>query len=105
MKYTADEGFNEIRIRGRKMKLARQMRLAKLTGAIAGVAAIALFGFISVFSGSALSADPSAHYGSFLLSPKSGLYILLAVVFFALGVTVTLVIQHFRKKKKRDRGG
>ena len=105
MKYTADEAFKEIKIRGRKMKLAHQLRLAKLTGAISGVAAIALLGFISVFSGSVLSSDTTGHYGSFLLSPKAGIYILLAVVFFALGVTVTLLIQHFRKKKKRDRGG
>ena len=99
MKYTADEAFEEIKKRGRHLKLEHEVRLARLTGALSCVVSLALLGFVRVFSGSEMGSDTSKHYVSFILSAKSGLYILLAVIFFVLGVSVTLTIQHYKKQK------
>ena len=99
MKYTSKEAFEEIKKRGRHLKYEHEVRVARLSGAISCVAAVALLCLISLFSGSLMRSDTSKHYGSFLLSAKSGIYVLLAVVFFVLGVSTTLAIQHFVKKK------
>ena len=102
MKYTSKEAFEEIKRRGRHLKYEHEVRIARLTGAISCATAVALLGSISVFSGSLMNSDASKHYGSFLLSAKSGIYVLLAVVFFVLGASTILAIEHFMKKKGFD---
>ena len=99
MRYTANEGFEEVKKRGRHLKIAREVKIARLTGALSCVLAVALLGVISVFSESTLSSDASKHYGSFILSAQSGLYILLAVIFFVIGFSLTLGVQNFIKHK------
>ncbi|MBQ0134292.1 MAG: hypothetical protein KBS46_04090 [Clostridiales bacterium] len=44
-------------------------------------------------------------YGSFLLSREAGGYVLIALIAFVLGVTVTLLCLHYRKNQNKTGDG
>ena len=91
MKYQTDEALREILRRGEQIAVRRERRtiraLAGATGALFMALVLAIgFGPHRVSSNRLRSV-----YGSFLLSPEAGGYVLAAVIAFALGVTVTLL--------------
>ena len=100
MKYSNDEAFEEIRRRGREMKRQREKMLTEICAAASGTLSLSLLLVIGLFTEDTAGTGAYSHYGSFLLSPEAGGYILAAVIAFALGVAVTLLIRYLKKKKK-----
>ena len=98
MKYSKEEALEEIRRRAGIIRQKHDRKVTNILTTTAGFTLIALFAVIGIFSGSAISATPSA-YGAFIISAESGGYVLTAVLGITFGVTVTLLINHLKKKK------
>ena len=101
MKYTVEEGFAEIKRRGRTVRLKREKGKTALMSALSAAAAILLILVISLYSNGTGYTSAPEQYGAFLLPAEAGGYVLTAVIFFAVGVTVTLIIKHYRKDQER----
>ena len=101
MKYTTENALKEIKRRGKLIKQKHEQRITNILTISAFFSLIALFAVIGTFSGTEVSEMQTA-YGSFILSAKAGGYVLAAVLGFALGVAVTLVIKYLKKKKNKE---
>lgn len=98
MKYTKENAISEIKRRSRGIKRAREQKLTKGLMALTCLIAIALVGEVGLMTGPTTEGDMASVYGSFLLSPESGIYVLVAVVAFLVGVAITLLIKKLHKK-------
>ena len=105
MKYTNHEELKEIILRSEKLRKRREWRNMKFLSA----SAAALFALLAVFIGSAGQSGhetASTVYGAFLLSPDAGGYILAAVIAFAVGIVVAMLIYRQRyNEKTKDLSG
>ena len=99
MKYTRDEALKEIRRRAKVIRQKRDRKMASLFATTACISLIALLAVIGKFAGSEVSGMPGA-YGSFILSARTGGYVLSGILGFVLGVSVTLFIKYLKKKNK-----
>ena len=105
MKYDIETSLGEIMKRGKALAIKRNKRAAALMGVMSGFIFClmsAVFYNVSDFSGSGMI---SSNYGSFLLSRESGIYVFISVVFFVLGVVVSLGVIRFMEKKNKAKGG
>ena len=91
MKYQTDEALREILRRGEQITVRRERRTIRALAGATGALFMALVLAIGFGSHRASSNRLRSVYGSFLLSPEAGGYVLAAVIAFALGVTVTLL--------------
>ncbi len=98
MKYSKEEALEEIRRRAGIIRQKHDRKVTNILTTTAGFTLIALFAVIGIFSGSAISATPSA-YGAFIISAESGGYVLAGVLGFVFGVIVTLLVKQLKKKK------
>lgn len=98
MKYTKENAITEIKRRSRGIKRAREKKLTKGLMALTCLIAIALVSEVGLMTGPTTEGDMASIYGSFLLSPESGIYVLVAVVAFLIGVGITLLIKKLHKK-------
>jgi fructose-specific phosphotransferase system IIC component len=97
MKYTKEDALKEIRRRAGIIRQNRERRTTKILSTTACLTLVALFIVISIFSGSKIYATQS-EYGAFVISAESSGFILAAFLGFVLGVVVTLLIKHSKKK-------
>ena len=99
MKYSKEEFLKEVLDRGKSIaREKRQKQFRKLSAATL-VLSVALLGAITTCVRIDAGNQTKTVYGSFLLSPQAGGYFLVAFVSFALGFTVTLLIQKCQKMK------
>ena len=104
MKYTRDEAFEEVIRRSRAMKIRHERKVATIMSAAASCVAIAILFTKGVFdSFTGMSAENA--YGSFLISPQAGGYVLASVIAFCAGVGVTIAIRRYRKDNDNNRKG
>ncbi len=99
MKYSKEQAVTEIKKRSRGIKRDRERKLTKGLMALACFVAIALAGEVGLMTGPTTEGDMASVYGSFLLSPESGIYVLVAVVAFLVGMAITLLIKKLHKKE------
>lgn len=100
MKYDNERSLQEIMKRGKALAVRKHKRIAVLTGTLSGFLMCliaAVFYGETHFSGSEMF---SSNYGAFLLSREAGMYVFLGVVFFVLGVGVSLGIMKIMDNKK-----
>ena len=97
MKYSVDEAFDEIKRRGERIRYRHEKTVGQGLSAAAFLVATALLGTIGVL-GSREVQGMQTVYGSFLLPAEAGGYVLAAILAFALGVALTLMIQKYTKK-------
>ena len=97
MKYTPEEALSEIMHRSERIALQKMRRSCHRLGGICSAMLLALILNIMVMSGEAAETSSHSLYGSFLLSREAGGYVLIALIAFVLGVTVTLLCQKGRK--------
>ncbi|MCR5461131.1 MAG: hypothetical protein K6F51_14785 [Acetatifactor sp.] len=107
MKYDAEEGFEEIKRRGSKIRRRHEQRIRHVLYGTTAILAIALIGVLGTFAG-ANTAGTQTVYGAFLLSAGSGGYILTALLAFLLGILAALSVTHYRmddgeKNPKKDK--
>ena len=105
MKYTPDEALSQILRRSERIALRRKRRSCqRLTGICSALLAVLVLG-ITVMPEKLAVTSAGSVYGSFLLSREAGGYVLIALIAFVLGVTVTLLCQKGRKKHDGMRNG
>ena len=102
MKYTTEEALEQIRRRREQIVARRDRRVFRILSGSAGALFAALVLVIAVIPGKIGVTSAGSVYGSFILSPEAGGYVLAAVIAFVLGVCVTLLCMHVRKKKLND---
>ena len=98
MKYDIERSLSEILKRGENLVTKKHKRAAACLGTLSAMTAClmaAVFYGAADFSGNGMI---SSSYGAFLLSREAGGYVLLAVIFFALGAGVSLGIMRFNRK-------
>ncbi len=98
MKYTTDEALEEIYRRGEQIKDRHDRRVTNILSASSFVVGFLLVGLLSYYSGTGVDAVGQS-YGSFLLFPDAGGYVLVAVVAFVLGVLITVAAGRYRNRK------
>ena len=97
MKYTTEEALKEINRRGNILKEEHERKVTKVMSICTAATAFVLVALLSIFSGSGM-AETRTQYGSFLLPTEAGGYVLTAVVAFALGVMLTIVIKRIKAR-------
>ena len=95
MKYTEQEQLEEILHRGKKLRQRRDKNLMRGFSATATALLFALTACIAKFGGSGVL-ESRTDYGSFLLSAETGGYVLTAVLAFAVGAIITVIIHRYR---------
>ena len=100
MRYSTDDQLQEVM---RRKKLCRNRRSRQITNLLSGTAAclaVASAAVVSVFSGSEASYVADSAYGAFLLSSRSGSYVLCGGIAFVCGSLITVLC--VRGKRKQD---
>ena len=100
MRYSAEDQLREVM---RRKNLHLHRRDSRITGLLSGIAvclATAAAAVVSGFSGSEAFFAPDFAYGAFLLSSRSGSYVLCSVIAFVCGSLITVVC--IRRKRKQD---
>ncbi len=101
MRFTNEEALREVLKRGRAVRKRRESRNIQILGGAAGVLLVGLICVIASFSKGGVGSAGSA-YGAFLLSAEAGGYVLTAVIAFAVGVVLTVLIWQYRKRKRKN---
>ena len=100
MRYSAEDQLREIMLRKRRRSCRRSRQITKhLTGAAACLV-IASAAAVSFFCGSGTPYIADNAYGAFLLSSKSGSYVLCGMIAFVCGSLITALC--IRSKRKQD---
>ena len=100
MRYSTDDQLQEVM---RRKRQRRKRRGRQITGFLSGTAAclaIASAAVVSVFSGADTAYVADSAYGAFLLSSRSGSYVLCGVIAFMCGSLITVLC--VRRKRKQD---
>ena len=100
MKYTTEDALKEINRRAKTIRRRHQRVVTNLLAASASFCLIALFCVIGVFTGSEVPVN-QIEYGAFILPAGNGLYMVIAILGFVLGVCTTLLLQLYKRKKYR----
>lgn len=104
MKYTEQEQLHEIMQRGERLRQRKERRMTRSLAASASALFVLPAACIGAF-GEAGYAGTTTVYGSFLLSAEAGGYVLAAVIAFALGVVVTVLLHRYKGRDKPDSSG
>ncbi len=104
LKYTLDESVAEFE---KRKKFAEKKRHKRNERALfSGVGVLSVMLIISLFNVIGLNApgQGNSNYGSFLLSPESGGYIVVAIIAFVLGILLTIAVlyRNGRLKEKKN---
>ena len=102
MIYNPEMQLAEILARGEQLRERRERQIIRMTA----VSSAALLLLLCFFIGSVAMRIPAgasqSQYGSFLLSPEAGGYVAAAVVAFALGVILTVMIYRHKHRMEAD---
>lgn len=87
-----------IEIEKRRIEKERhdQNRMRAELGMISAVLVLVLFRILKTAPGSVVGASNSGYYGSLMLSPEAGKFVICGVICFMLGIIVTVMV---RKKR------
>ncbi|MCR5651113.1 MAG: hypothetical protein K6F86_08040 [Lachnospiraceae bacterium] len=97
MKYSDEDALKEILKRSDAVVHRRNKNACAYLGGASAVMFAALVAVIMMLpGGGAAEFTEGSVYGAFLLSPQAGGYVLVAVLSFVIGVTVTLFIRKLR---------
>lgn len=102
MKYTTDEALKEIAKRGKKIRRKRAEQITRALCACISALVIVLVGAFSIFAGSGIR-EPQTYYGSLVFSSDIGLYVLIGVLCFWLGIMVAVILINISRKKHKNK--
>ena len=102
MKYDIDESMQEISKRSKALRGKRNRQINRTLYSAAGALAIALIGAVYGIVGPSLPGQGKSAYGSALLSAEVGGYVIVAILAFAFGVVLTLVLTRRRARYQKD---
>ena len=98
MRYTSDQAVKEVLRRSARISKKRERRVGTVLSCAAAALFCALLAVTALLSGGS-PAPAGTVYGSSILSPSAGGYVLIGVLAFALGATVTLLCVRYRGKR------
>ncbi len=107
MKYTSDQAVSEIMKRSKRI---RQKRHQSMQAALFG-ASMVLFALlvttIAGFSGYSSTGATESVYGSLMLPQQAGGYVLVAVLAFACGMILAVLLMYYRnhQNNRKENGG
>ena len=101
-----EEQMEEIRRRKEIYQALKSLRRKMVMEAVSAGACVALLGLVAGYLPELRQASeeaPIRQYGSMILMLPAAGYVLVAILSFALGVAVTLLCQHWKKWKEKER--
>ena len=100
MKYSDKEAMNEIMKRGKSVSIKRIKQTNMLLSVISCILFISLVTVIAFIPNgiSDVTYLNETVYGSFLIRPQTGAYVLVAVLAFLFGVVISILFNRTRKK-------
>lgn len=96
---TAEERLEALHSRAYALKKQRDVTWMRGLGGVSGAMAVCLVAMITVFGKGGHGITGSGYAGTSLLSESAGGYVLVAVIAFAIGVAVTVLLIRYGKKK------
>ncbi len=99
MRYTSDQAVREVLRRSARISKKRERRVGTVLSCAAAALFCALLAVTALLSGGSPAPEGGTVYGSSILSPSAGGYVLIGVLAFALGVVVTLLCVRWREKR------
>ena len=102
MRYSTEEAMCEILHRSEKITNRRNHWQQMALSCTAGVLGIVLIALIAMLPGETAMNLNASTYGALMAGKEKGGYVLIALVAFVLGVTVTLACLRYRKKKSNE---
>ncbi len=100
LKYNLDQSLQKIRERSEKLVRKKEMMKMRCLGALSTVTAIALLFVFYSINDIVGTEGKDSFYGSFMISREAGLYVIIGLLCFLLGVTLTLVLTKYVKNSK-----
>lgn len=101
MRYSTEDQLREIMLRKRRCQRRQSRQITTCLSGAAACLVIAFAAVVSVFSGSETAFVADSAYGAFLLSSRSGSYVLCGIIAFVCGSLITILC--IRSKRKQDR--
>ena len=101
VKYSTDEAIKEIVKRGKKIRRKRADRITHALCACMSALVIILVCAFSIFAGNGIR-EPQTYYGSLVFSSDIGLYVLIGVLSFWLGILVAVILVKKSHKNKNN---
>lgn len=98
MGYTDDEALSEIMKRSKKVSYKRKKKRDTILVCASFVIAICAVGIVLSIPAGDQTYAARTLYGSFLLNPSTGGYILAAMIAFALGVAVAIICKRYQNE-------
>ena len=95
---TSEERLKLLHERADEMQRQRDALRLKLTGGASGVLAVCLISLLAVFGKSGHGITESGYAGTSLLSESAGGYVLVAVIAFAVGVVLTVMLTRHKNR-------
>jgi len=98
LKHDIDEMLREVTVRSDRIIQRREILKTRILSCMTVMLTIAFVSVMSIISRGFGVKSQQSVYGSFLISEETVGYILVAIIAFTLGVTVTLLTQKYRKR-------
>ena len=102
MKYTTDEALIEIVRRGKMIRKKRADQITRSLCACISALMIVFIGAFSIFAECRFK-EMNTYYGSLVFSSDIGLYILIAVLSFWLGILVAVILVTVARKNGKNK--
>ena len=101
-----EEQMKEIKRRKEIYQAMKSLRRKMIAEAVsAGVCVVMMIAVVSFLPELRLASEqaPVRQYGSLILALPAAGYVLIALLSFALGIAVTLLCQHWKQRKEKER--
>lgn len=102
---STEEIVRDVHVRARALQREEAQRRLTITGGACGALIVALLAVIGVYGGLWHRPLTASYAGASLLGDSAGGYVLVAVVAFMLGVTITVILKWQQRKKETDEQG
>lgn len=102
---TAEERLALLHSRADFLKKKKELALLKALGGASGGLAVCLLALFALFRQSGHGIASSGYAATSLLSEHAGGYVLAALIAFALGVVVTVLLCRYRGRDKPESSG
>ena len=100
---TAEERLALLHRRAELLEKKKELALVRLLGGVSGSLAVCLLALFTLFGQGGHGIASSGYAATSLLSENAGGYVLAALIAFALGVVVTVMLHKRRRRTGPDR--
>ena len=98
MKYDMERSLEEILERSKKLKKQSELMRTRIFGSVMSALAVAIMVILYDISGSYGTESMDSFYGSFMISKEAGLYVIVGMICFIVGICFTILVLKYRQK-------